>query len=275
MIPPAGDYVFVSGDPNISGTFTNYQPGSFSSDLFSRVFLNEPAPYRTLSWSSATDVVQPGNQNNAQRFVTANAPDSQGRSYYAQLVWNPDPSIFNAVFRVDSVIADAVYSPPPTVSFVLASSGPGAGFTPSCTPIWDKKLPNASCFTVLSDFNNEAVRDNETGLVWEKSPSSTTVTWPEACLGCYNKVIGGRKGWRLPSFAELSSLVDPSTTPPYLSPGHPFVIVLSTFNWSATTMAENSNAAWVTNFNSDNGSRLKTESGHVWYVRGPIQEAVY
>ena len=127
MIPAAGDYMFVSGDPNISGSFTStgsvLSAWSFSSNLFSRVFLNEPSPYTTLSWSNATDVVQPGNQNNTQRFVTANAPGPGGQSYYAQLVWNPDPSILNAVFRVDAVIADAVYSPPPTVSFVPVQNG--------------------------------------------------------------------------------------------------------------------------------------------------------
>jgi hypothetical protein len=39
---------------------------------------------------------------------------------------------------------------------------------------WDKNLPSASRFTILHDFNNEAVRDNETGLVWERSPIGTT-----------------------------------------------------------------------------------------------------
>ncbi|HWG96103.1 MAG TPA: hypothetical protein VN647_03370, partial [Nitrospira sp.] len=40
----------------------------------------------------------------------------------------------------------------------------------SLTQSWDKKLPGASRFTVLSDFGGAAVRDNETGLVWEQSP---------------------------------------------------------------------------------------------------------
>jgi len=127
MIPAAGDYVFVSGDPNISGSFTStgsvLSAWSFRSNLFSRVFLNEPSPYTTLSWSNATDVVQPGNVNDTERFITANEPNPEGRSYYAQLEWNPDSSILNAVFRVDEIFGDAVYSPPPTVSFVLVQSG--------------------------------------------------------------------------------------------------------------------------------------------------------
>ncbi|TMQ31751.1 MAG: hypothetical protein E6K65_00240 [Nitrospirae bacterium] len=37
------------------------------------------------------------------------------------------------------------------------------------TQNWDKVLPAAQRFTVLAAFNNAAVRDNETGLMWEKS----------------------------------------------------------------------------------------------------------
>jgi hypothetical protein len=127
MTPPAGDYVFVSSDPNISGSFTStgsaLSAWSFTSNLFSRVFLSEPYPYTSMSWSNATDVAQPGNVNDTERFITANAPNAEGRSYYAQLEWSPDTSTLNAVFRVDEIFGDAVYSPPPTVSFVLDQSG--------------------------------------------------------------------------------------------------------------------------------------------------------
>jgi hypothetical protein len=129
-IPLAGNYQFVSGDPNISGSFTStgsvLSAWSFSSDLFSRVFLNDPFPYTTLSWSSSTDVAQPGNLNNQTHFITNNAliTGDPFSGHYAQLQWNADPSILNAVFRVDRTCCDAIYHPPPTVSFVLAVPEP-------------------------------------------------------------------------------------------------------------------------------------------------------
>ena len=53
---------------------------------------------------------------------------------------------------------------------------------------------------------------------------------------CPNKNVGGRKSWRLPSFPELASLIDPSNANPTLPTGHPFTNVQSAHYWSATAM---------------------------------------
>jgi hypothetical protein len=45
------------------------------------------------------------------------------------------------------------------------------------------------------------------------------------CLGTYNKIVGGRKGWRPPKVEELSSLIDPLQSAPTLPSGHPFTNV--------------------------------------------------
>ena len=42
---------------------------------------------------------------------------------------------------------------------------------------WDRRLRANERFVVLPAFNNNAVRDNETGLVWEKSPHPETNGW--------------------------------------------------------------------------------------------------
>lgn len=116
------------------------------------------------------------------------------------------------------------------------------------------------------------VLDRETGLVWEKSPSTLQHTWTEAQAVCYQKTVGNRKGWRTPAVEELASLVDTLKTNPALPAGHPFPNV--SVYWSATTVVGNESHAWTVNFGSGTVSTAaKFPSGltfvtYVWCVRG-------
>ncbi len=140
----------------------------------------------------------------------------------------------------------------------------------SVTTNWDKKLPNVSRFTVLTDFGGAAVRDNETGLVWEQSPETKTQNWTAARFQCSSRTIGGRKGWRLPSVHELASLVDPSVVPgPTVPTGHPFTNVQPGHYWSATSLAGKPSFAWNVGFIMGMVHYVKTTDSHsVWCVRG-------
>jgi len=72
-----------------------------------------------------------------------------------------------------------------------------------------------------TDEADDVVLDKETGLVWERAPSSGMMNWDTAVCNCYDKYLGGRKGWRLPTIEELTSFVDPNNNPT-LPVGHPF-----------------------------------------------------
>ena len=140
-------------------------------------------------------------------------------------------------------------------------------------PTWSKRLLTPRRFVLV--MGGAAVRDRETGLVWERSPSSTTVNWSSAREHCANKNVGGRKGWRLPSIHELASLVDPSvpTPGPTLLPGHPFSNVQSSAAYfSATSFATDpTNNAWGVAFVAgDVGAVGKAAAltGLAWCVRG-------
>ena len=146
---------------------------------------------------------------------------------------------------------------------------------------WDQALPVAKRFVVMAAFNNEAVLDKNTGLVWEKSPTTTTNAWVGACHDCLNKIIGGQKGWRLPSIPELASLVDPSVASPgpTLPLGHPFLNVQPNIYWSATSVqgfTDQPGLAWiVTFFAGEVTSNTKTDFRHVWCVRGGMNADAY
>ena len=163
---------------------------------------------------------------------------------------------------------------------LVAGSVPALGATNAvgpyyATPSWDQTLPAATRFIVLTNMNSDAVLDRETGLVWEKVPSSALPSnWFNAYGHCVTLNLGGRKGWRLPTIQELASLVDPSQVNPALPSGHPFTVPsFIVAYWSATTIAFNTNSAWAVGFNAPGsdgvvGSVLKDEPASPWCVRG-------
>jgi hypothetical protein len=152
-------------------------------------------------------------------------------------------------------------------------------------PAWDQTLPAAQRFIVLANFNQEAVLDRETGLVWERSVSDIPEDWNSARRSCNNRKTGGRMGWRLPSVHELSSLLDPAAPsssgqpmPATLPAGHPFLNVNGAFTpyWSATTQAELSTVAWVVFFNPQLVTADSKASPHfAWCVRSEAVLPVY
>jgi hypothetical protein len=139
---------------------------------------------------------------------------------------------------------------------------------------WSKKIPNAEeRFVVLSAFSKEAVLDRETGLVWERSPSTKLRTWLEAMGDCYAKIVGDRLGWRLSTIEELASLVDPmQSSPPFLPSGHPFTNVQSggQLYWSSTSLFSTPpNAFAMRPFDGTVRVHIKAlREGLAWCVRG-------
>jgi Protein of unknown function (DUF1566) len=163
------------------------------------------------------------------------------------------------------------------------------------TQNWDKALPandpggpcpsSSSRFTCV--LGEAAVRDNQTGLVWEQAPTAEKFTWnlgtssdghlSSAREACFFRRTGGQRGWRLPSLHELMSLYDTSHSVNDLALpiGHPFTnIKFSEFDayWSATTTADNVNTAWIVSFR-EFGEGLVPFTGkevraNIWCVRG-------
>ena len=134
---------------------------------------------------------------------------------------------------------------------------------------WGEPINDPTRFVVLISFNNEAVLDNETRLVWEQSPDTGTRSWANAQAHCYQSNVGSRRGWRLPTVEELASLVDTTQFAPALPIDHPFTNVQSSDYWSATTLASSPGLAWFVNFTGGGvGFDDLTIFNFVWCVRG-------
>jgi hypothetical protein len=146
------------------------------------------------------------------------------------------------------------------------------------TPSWNQQLPATTRFIVLANWNNEAVLDRETGLVWQKSPFTQTVaggrTWQDALATCVSISVGNRLGWRLPTIQELVTLVDPTILTGFTLPsGHPFAPLFTSAYWSATTGRDPLGfaVAWILSLNPSTAAAFPQGKGGVfgvWCVRG-------
>ena len=121
--------------------------------------------------------------------------------------------------------------------------------TKAASPPWYQILPGNKRFVVV--MNDEAVLDRETGLVWERDTIDNCYTWFEALDYCYSAYIGGRGGWRLPTIAELTTLISTAITNPALPEDHPFTNIQAEDideYWSSTTVAGDVSNAWRCGF---------------------------
>lgn len=144
---------------------------------------------------------------------------------------------------------------------------------------WDRKMRSdngdgdgcgSTRFTCV--LGRQAVRDNETGLVWERAPDLDEQTWFNAVRSCWQLEISDRMGWHLPTIEQLASLLDPSE-PSGLPQSHPFLSV-ATANanyWSITTDSrpDTERQAWLILLSTKStGDAAKTSSALRWCVRG-------
>lgn len=145
-------------------------------------------------------------------------------------------------------------------------------------PTWSRKLPctsptNCPRFEVLSDFNNEAVLDKETGLVWRRSPRNYQGNWWHAKNTCLAGCLGGRCGWRVPTIYEFQSLAAYTPECGILPCGHPFIDANGCW-WSSTDSPFDFNeAVYFCNTAIGGGWSYSGKTGEYfgsWCVRGGL-----
>jgi hypothetical protein len=187
------------------------------------------------------------------------------------------------------------------VALLALGAGPAGAATTAAgpyyaNPSWDQQLSSSTRFVVLSNWNNAAVLDRETGLVWEQSPSTVSIGARSSARDhCNELATGGRAGWRLPTIQELQSLKDPSVTDPTgisnilaLPAGNPFTnvksqvavlppgTIASAYYWTDNVVADFPNDTWAVTFDasfsgtSGQGGLAFAGTGptFVWCVRG-------
>ena len=113
-------------------------------------------------------------------------------------------------------------------------------------------------------------KDPETGLEWQRN-SPGQMTWDEAREYARSLSLDGRSDWRLPTAAELETLLNRKSlyerVRPIMREEVPFKDTLS--YWSCTTFAPGTYSAWIVAFDGAYIlSYFKSNSYHVRCVRG-------
>lgn len=109
-------------------------------------------------------------------------------------------------------------------------------------------------------------KDPETGLEWQvESPGR--MTWQEARQYAASLHLAGKNDWRLPTLAELESLLDRTGARP---DGRPLMRAAVSFpdnlpHWSSTTFARQTKNAWIVMF--DGAYVLSYYKNNLYYVR--------
>ena len=132
---------------------------------------------------------------------------------------------------------------------------------------------NPSCFSPAIEPRTKKTltwKDPKTGLEWQcESPGE--MTWYKAQEYAKSLLLDEKKDWRLPTLAELESLLDrtkarPEGRPP-MREEVPFRDELS--YWSSTTFERDTKNAWIVMFDGAYVlSYYTSNSYHVRCVRG-------
>jgi len=114
------------------------------------------------------------------------------------------------------------------------------------------------------DNGDGTVTDNVTGLSWQQSVPTTTYAREAAVAYCAGLSLAGHTNWRLPSYVELFSVVDPGAFSPSVDAAV-FPSTPSDYFWSSTPFAAASGSAWAVDFTSGDPSGLVVSLAN--YVR--------
>jgi formylglycine-generating enzyme required for sulfatase activity len=133
--------------------------------------------------------------------------------------------------------------------------------------------PITTTFAVahFTDNGDGTIKDNYTGLTWQKNTSTTPMNWEAALAYAKTVTLGGKSDWRLPNIKELQTLNDVSRVKPSINKTYFPNIVSATFYWSSTTQYKTPAVAWE--MNTDFGVVTyddKSVNKYVMLVRGGL-----
>jgi hypothetical protein len=92
------------------------------------------------------------------------------------------------------------------------------------------------------------VKDNRTGLSWQQNVDAGSYSWANAKTYCQSLTLNA-SGWRLPTYKELLTLIDPTRASPNpLIDANAFPSTPADSFWTASPYVGAAGHAWFVNF---------------------------
>jgi len=108
--------------------------------------------------------------------------------------------------------------------------------------------------TFLRNDNDNTIIDTKTNLIW-LDDSSEAITWSDAIKKCEDNEDGVLKGWRLPNYNEVYSLINIKKYNPAISSKFKSLSSTNDYFWTSTII-NNGFSARVINLNTGGDSSL-------------------
>ena len=184
---------------------------------------------------------------------------------------NVNPKTLTVTWRLSGATTTTTYTPTAgTAAGNRLTAYPMAGWSEVKLPDTGETLDATATFGEDSDYTinppsftdngNGTVTDNVTGLMWQKTDNGES-TWETAVANAPTLSVGGYTDWRLPTPAELLSIMNHNNNPalnttyfPSNASGAP------DYWWSSDVFGSSTTNVWCTNSGGGVGPKPKTET---------------
>ncbi len=274
---PCGDADWTHWSPTATHTYsTTVGPdgNSYVTDALTGLAWQTPAPssMSAVTWDQANAYCNGLTWGGLQGYRLPTMVELASLTRYDLPPVSLDPNAFPGAVGGDFWTSTAATSFGPGTMFVLSYGDGriGAKATIKTNGAWCvhdlKPAPDMGCTRYTFADGTDAVRDSETGLVWQRVQSSGMQTWADAGTACATLTIGGDK-WRLPKVSELITVLDPAaSTPSGLDPDYFSTNEPGDYYWTATAQAIGAGSgAW--NVDTSTGETAPGLNSQQFYVR--------
>lgn len=122
-------------------------------------------------------------------------------------------------------------------------------------------------FTISGTNPQEIVTDNNIGLQWQRTISTSTYTWADAGPYCDGLNYGFEVDWRLPTYSELGTLIDYGRHDLAMDSTYfPSTPSMNYFFWSSSDSLYSTECAWEVRFADGTTKDISTKT-NTFYAR--------